>query len=505
MRNLLIVTLMAITCCHAQIPTLDADFGSSGVTLADLTNGLDAVGTIGRQSDGKLVATVFGTYSIDGSIRLARFTENGLLDTTFGVNGMVETPFFCLGTDSKQRIAVQSDNKILVVGGIKTSVGLIHKNALTRYEADGSLDMSFGDMGLSGGPGTSEAECVTVLEDGSIMVLGGSSSGVVLSKYLTSGYWDMGYADGGRISFSFTDSTDDIEWAKKIIVQPDGTVLVLVEVEQLINDSRWRAPAVAKLTASGEFVTDFGSEGKWMGEMTKESNAYDFSVLPDGTIVIVGDQKSLATSFREGTIMKLDSAGNPISSFGSGGVVFDTLSGGTGDTTFHSNLILDGKILCLAYLQTSLTTGDIGLARYLPDGTLDTTFGNQGKYILDATGGVEVAVSMYLQPDGKCVVGGLTFTSALLARLDVGNLGTSEDRINLITAWPNPFSDKVVLSGLTSETQVALCDLSGKVLHESYLQPDQPVWPLPQSLAKGVYLLKLVSGNAYRTLKLVKS
>lgn len=504
-QKFLLLFLIGATYCNAQVPALDTSFGTSGVTLTDVTTGTDAVGTIARQSDGKFIVAVVSAYNVNGNIRLLRFSENGVLDTTFGLDGIVETPIFCEGTDSKLRIAVQADDKILVTGGMKSGVSTIYKNVLTRYEADGALDSGFGDMGISGSLNIFDAESVTLLPDGSIMVLAGSSSGVRATKYLTSGYWDMGYGTNGSLSFSFTDTTDDTEWAKKIIGQPDGTVWVLAEIGKWINNELWYAPAVAKITPSGELATDFGSGGKWMGEMTKSSNTYDFVRLSDGAIVIVGDEKSQATGLRKGKITKLDASGNPVAGFGTNGVLLDTLSEGTGDTIFISALSLDDTLLVEAYRTTSSSGPDIGLVRYLQDGTLDTTFGTDGRYILDVTGGTEVVFDMHRQGDGKIVLGGQTSTSALLLRLDMGSLAIHDTTKNTITAFPNPFSNEIALAGLTSGAQVALCDLSGKVLHESYLQPDQPVWPLPQSLAKGVYLLKVTSGKANRTLKLVKS
>jgi len=69
----------------------------------------------------------------------------------------------------------------------------------------------------------------------------------------------------------------------------------------------------------------------------------------------------------------------------------------------------DGKLIVAGFVQ--LPTGnDFGLARYNPNGSLDTSFGDGGSVATDFSGGDDRALAMALQPDGKIVVAGTATT-----------------------------------------------------------------------------------------------
>ena len=76
----------------------------------------------------------------------------------------------------------------------------------------------------------------------------------------------------------------------------------------------------------------------------------------------------------------------------------------------------DGKIIAVG------TTGGVdgntsfGLVRYLPDGTLDATFGDGGKVVTDlqppgSSNRLAIPWAVTLQPDGKIVVSGFRYVS----------------------------------------------------------------------------------------------
>src|SRR5262249_13055563 len=79
---------------------------------------------------------------------LARYDANGVLDTTFGNGGKVITDF-AGNVDSAQGVAVQQDGKILAAGYRSTSSSNTSDFVLARYDADGTLDTSFGTGGKS--------------------------------------------------------------------------------------------------------------------------------------------------------------------------------------------------------------------------------------------------------------------------------------------------------------------------------------------------------------------
>src|SRR6266508_3157227 len=95
-------------------------------------------------------------------------------------------------------------------------------------------------------------------------------------------------------------------------------------------------------------------------------------------------------------------------SFGTGGKV-TTSFGSRYDEIDGLALQPDGKIVAGGYVATSSTDTDFGLARYKPDGSLDTSFGTGGK-VTTAIGSNSAGRGLALQPDGKIVVSGNTYT-----------------------------------------------------------------------------------------------
>ena len=65
----------------------------------------------------------------------------------------------------------------------------------------------------------------------------------------------------------------------------------------------------------------------------------------------------------------------------------------------------DGKILVAGYTLTGGSDNDFSLARYNPDGTLDTSFGSGGYVVEDLGSIVDKAYSVAIQDDGKILVG----------------------------------------------------------------------------------------------------
>lgn len=107
--------------------TFVSTFGATGASLNSLV----------RQSDGSFIAA--GGVS-SGNFLIAKFTANGTLDTTFGTGGFVTTDFNG-GSESAASILLQPDGRI-IAGGVSSN-----DSALARYNANGSLDTSFGTGG----------------------------------------------------------------------------------------------------------------------------------------------------------------------------------------------------------------------------------------------------------------------------------------------------------------------------------------------------------------------
>ena len=107
-------------------------------------------------------------------------------------------------------------------------------------------------------------------------------------------------------------------------------------------------------------------------------------------------------------------AGDLDTSFGVGGRVVTDVSGYTGEFGQDVALQPDGKILVAGYaLSSSDGTSDFVVLRYNSDGSLDTSFGVDGKVLTDFGNPNDRAQAIALQVDGRIIVAGLAYTSGL--------------------------------------------------------------------------------------------
>ncbi|MCB8950811.1 MAG: hypothetical protein H6650_02235 [Ardenticatenales bacterium] len=125
------------------------------------------------QSDGKAIA-VGEAYDGEGdaSFSVVRFNTDGSLDTSFDGDGIVKTDIAPTMHDTARAVAVQSDGKIVVVGGCCNNP---YHLAITRYNSNGSLDTSFDGDGIvevNIGSEVAFASDVLIQPDNKIVVVG---------------------------------------------------------------------------------------------------------------------------------------------------------------------------------------------------------------------------------------------------------------------------------------------------------------------------------------------
>ena len=197
--------------------TLDTSFDGDGKIIVDLFFDINREGyALAIQNDGKIV---IGGVS-DENIALLRFNSNGSLDTTFDVDGKVTTDLGNL--DVIYAIAIQSDGKIVVTGATRfslTSSDLV----VARYNTNGSLDISFGSLGIIIFDfGTSaEGASVVLQSDGKIVVGGIIDSDFLLLRYNSNGTIDATFDTDGKVITNF--GGDD--GALSIKLQTNGKII----------------------------------------------------------------------------------------------------------------------------------------------------------------------------------------------------------------------------------------------------------------------------------------
>lgn len=208
--------------------TLDATFGSGGVATAphDGLLGSKTLAELVVQPDGKIigVGTLRGGDMAATKQVLTRLNADGTPDATFGDNGIVYTTGHDAGDYMEGYcVALQPDGKILAGGYGYNGM------TLARYEADGSLDPSFGDRGLLD-PIGSHAYSIAIAADGKI-VLAGGYGGAAVFRLNSNGSPDTSFFGTGRFTHRLHVGSDSSSGAFHVVIAPDGDLVVAAQIE----------------------------------------------------------------------------------------------------------------------------------------------------------------------------------------------------------------------------------------------------------------------------------
>jgi len=184
----------------------------------------------------------------------------------------------------------------------------------------------------------------------------------------------------------------------------------------------------------GALDLTFGTRGTASARpFTDFINTRAVVVQPDGKVVLFGSVRicSGATCNNSFLGVRFNTDGTLDNSFdGDGAVVTDYF--GQNEGAFAAAVQADGKIVVAGgfYSIFGNTNNNIlgfKIVRYMPDGSLDTTFGTAGRVYEEFNDVGGYAQSVIIQPDGKIVVAGSDQNSMLLvARFNIdGSLDTS--------------------------------------------------------------------------------
>jgi uncharacterized delta-60 repeat protein len=420
---LILTGLAPVAVVAAASGDLDPAFGTGGtVHVPPPTNCQEVAQAVRRQSDGKLlVAGVECARRATRDFLVVRLQGDGSLDPTFGTGGRATTdiattapppapacprrpctppPLVSPADDTASDIVVAPDGNIVAGGWTTGQSG--NDFALVRYRPDGTLDSTFGRNGTvttSLTKGNDSIVGVYLRPDGKIVAVGRSdefnpqADHAGLAQYLPDGTLDPTFGTGGI-------ATNPGILPYGSAMDPDGNVIV-------VGVARFATPwdfVVVRYRPDGSLDPGFGTGGVVTTDL---GGADDFphavAVQPDGNIVVAGAAGggfALARYRPDGTL-------DP--SFGTGGSVRSgPHGGGAGELAVQP----DGRIVVggTAWLPNA---GAMALARYLPDGRLDATFGQSGIVTNpagDTLGGV------VLQPDGKAVAAGGDAQGLVVAR-----------------------------------------------------------------------------------------
>ena len=432
--------LFPIPSASAADGDLDTTFDTDGIvtTRTGIGHTYQFVRSIALQSDGKIVATGYSEITGNGyDFAIVRYNANGTLDTTFGGGDGIVTTDFGNSDNAALSMALQSDGKI-VVAGFSINAGTNFDIAVGRYNADGTPDTSFGTGGLvmtDFGNSDNAAVSVVLQSDGKIVAAGYS---------ITGGSQDFAvvrYNTNGSLDTSFdTDGkvTTAIgasdDYVNSIALQSDGKIVVAGNAS-ISGHSDF---AVVRYNGNGTPDTSF-SGGKVTTNINgRDSDAGSMALQSDGKIVVAGGTSSITGPY-DFSLVRYNADGTPDTSFGTGGTVITALSVGY-DYAIAMTLQNDGKIVATGLSNIS-GVNNVALLRYNANGTLDTSFNGDGIVTTQIGNWDSFASAIALQSDGKIVAAGAAsisnnydFEFAVVRYLTSGSTAPAAPTLNSVTA-----------------------------------------------------------------------
>ncbi len=410
---------------YAAAGDVDPTFGNNGVVTTNMGTGMDQANAVLVQPDGKLLVAGYAANANDlthtQDFMLARYLSNGLPDNSFGTEGKVVTAVGS-GVDVATALALQADNRIIVAG-----YSDIKGFALIRFNSDGSLDSSFGTAGIATtfiGSTAAVARAVAIQRDGKILVAGhvritvANQDDFIVARYLQDGSLDWTFGVEGIAAVNTSGNSGDAAYA--LAIQADGKVVVA-------GADGMRDFVLVRLNSTGDLDPSFDVDGKVttaIGDGNDE--AYAIALQSDGKILAAG--YATVNGLRDFAVVRYNNDGTLDTSFDTDGKAITPI-GSYGEQINALLIQSDGKITVAGYTETDART-DFALARYNGDGTLDSSFGTNGKIITTLSSNKEEGLALAQQSDGKLVVAGVTDTgydddSVLLRYTSNGSLDTA--------------------------------------------------------------------------------
>jgi uncharacterized delta-60 repeat protein len=352
---------------------LDPTFGNGGTVLSNFGSSSQALTDVKVLSDGELLTAGYE----NGDFVAAEYNADGTFDTSFGSGGLA-TVNFNGGLDRATGVAIQpnSGGKIMLAGTASNKYDVF---GVVRLNPNGTLDTTFGPKG-SGGKVTvapvarvaNEVYSMAVLSDGRFLLaglsknLGSNGSGsIVLARFNANGTLDTTFGNKGTVvsSVAVTDASSSAQHAVRVTLDSSGRIIVAGTSplpSTTSNDFR-----VARFTASGSLDTTFGAAHTGVVTTDLDSgsqdHAYALALQGDGKI-LVGGVAIPATGPSLAAVVRYNPDGSLDTTFNQDGIalaVWDAGPGHIGAPTVRDVVVEpDGALLIAADAE-----------RFTPDGS----------------------------------------------------------------------------------------------------------------------------------------
>lgn len=318
------------------------------------------------------------------------------LDTSFGISGVHVVPNPLFGSspykmDKVWNMAIAPDNKIVLGGNLGATYapqGIGGDWAITRLKANGQLDSSFNSTGhlkFSGSnqPDAKELNNLVVLPDHKILYAGKSSvssnSKIIVFKINEDGSFDSSFGQNGVTHFSA--GPGSFNSLSAMSAQSDNKVLLLASN----FDYQTNIGGIVRLNNNGSLDATFGNGGIMSGDLGFASNYISYSmikVLSDNSFLVTGTHltNSPQDFIRVNFVAKFNADGTLQTSFGTNGKVILPISASERLSFLNKYIDVDNNGFIYVNCSTNgPVTPEVLVYKISPTGSIVTNYGQNGR------------------------------------------------------------------------------------------------------------------------------
>ncbi|WP_171606526.1 T9SS type A sorting domain-containing protein [Limnovirga soli] len=424
----IVFLFISLSSLSQESGTIDYSFGKNGKVITMQKDAGLFIYTSTTQSDGKiLIGGYRGILEVSDSLNegflIMRYQENGILDSSFGIDGMAIVKFPGYSSATVKSLAIQSDGKILATGNGIIGFPIGNTNALiVRLKPNGTIDSTFRDAGkyiYDSKQGNDYFDKILIKTSGEILFCGQIAfKAVLFYQLLPTGDIDTKFGNDGVVldqdkNFNVRDAA----------FQHDGKIIVGGNYGFGGNYKMY----LGRYLPDGDIDESFGSTGKTITNLDGSSEEiWGVGILEDDKIIASGNSGGLFDQIA--TVVRFSKDGVLDQSFANLGVVNTKYSDGQSSA---KDVVIqnDGKILTAVFYHNDISGfGYFATNRYNASGTLDSLYGNGGTTITEVSTH-DFPTTINILKNGKILISGNTNFSSLTSAALVRYNGDKEEKI----------------------------------------------------------------------------
>ncbi len=506
---------------------LDLSYNMVGYDYHEIENyGADSLIEIGITPDGKIIGiSITANLTGDSEIpffNMLRLNTDASNDLLFGTKGF------------KKDTANKYDNEtVLILNNGKYLVGGSWSNSditLAKYNGDGTIDSSFALNGYSKIHTNYNYNSPCALDTDSYANIyrtlkGGGGNSIVLFRYLPNGTKDTSFGNNGVGYFPTNNLIIFRPTDVKVQSSAKPIVAGIKDTAGPVAD-RIRKVFLAVFNTDGTPDSSFNQIGYKVFNLGTDSFiCRKIKIQNDGKIVGVGSRQVGGSKDIDIFVFRANADGNLDSTFGSNGFKVLDINNNSEDAGKAIEIQPDGKILLTGDTKYNSEDGDQFVVRLLPNGILDSTFGNGGIFLYAVSQkGYEHSMNCKLTNDNKLVVGGNfledvfqtkdMFVAKILLGAMTGVLEFGEENSTNVLLYPNPIQSEGNFEFELSKDEnisIFITDIDGKkvekIISNSLFTKGvhKLFFRLDETLLQGTYFIIFTNGHGQNVIKFLKN